>query len=1006
MIPFDKTDELDCYRNLFRNTCDGYVLTNVKGRILDANPAFCTMLGLTREELGAVGSMDDLYCSDRRINEYSLTAEESKTEEGGPEFFEKEFSRKDGSVFPAEIVIYAVSDEPGQMDNRWIRVRDITEKKRVDVYHRLSLRIFEILNETSDFKKTCDDIIKNVIEFTGCAAAGIRLHQGDDFPFFSHDGFSQSFLLSENSLTIRRPDGGVCRDDDGEILLECTCGLVISGKTDPSNPMFTPGGSCWTNNSLPLIDTKDDKDTRLNPRNRCIHEGFASVAIVPIKTGQKIVGLLQINDRRKDRFSLPVIQILESIAAHIGGALGRKESEWRFHELFRKSGSGIAVYQVKNNGNDFVFKDMNKAGEVLSKVKREDILGRNLLDVFPSVKEFGLLDALRRVWETGEAESLPLSLYKDDRIAQYVKNEIFRLPSGEVVAVYEDLSEIKKAEEKLNLAYSELEKRVEERTRELSAANEYLHREIAERKKTESNLRRSRTLFSAIAEGTSDAVYVKDTQSRYMMVNSASADIMGKSVEDIIGKTDKDLFPEEIAVSLVQGDRIIIETGETRTFEEMVRVKGTEDKVFLSTKGPIWNEDGNIAAVFGISRDITGRAMMEKEREELAARQRKIQKAESLRRMAAAIAHKFNNMMGVVIGNIELALDSGNSGKERDGFMKEADTAARKAADVSGLMLTYLGQISGPQEVINLSEACRLNYDLISAPLPETMELTLDLSSNETPIKANAYQIQQVIVNLVTNALESYSHGKGNIRLGVKTVSEDSIPQVNRFPADWQPQAGDYICLEVADQGCGIPEENFENLFDPFFTSKFTGRGLGLPVVLGIVSAHKGTVTVESTVGKGSIFRIYLPKCESGEYPPAVRSTHCHPFAGKISILIVEDENRLRKMAADMLTRMGFSVITAKDGIEALELFKRNDSVIDCVFSDLTMPGMDGWETLEAIRKLDPDVPVVLTSGYDQGTVMEGHPSDPPDGFIRKPYRMVQLRETLCQVLEKKRRLH
>jgi hypothetical protein len=162
---------------------------------------------------------------------------------------------------------------------------------------------------------------------TGLDAVGIRMQSGDDFPYFVQNGFSNDFLLKENTLIERGADGGVCRDKAGRICLECTCGLVLTGRTNPANPLFTRGGSFWTNNSFPLLDLPAEQDPRLHPRNECMHQGYASVALIPIREKERIVGLLQLNDRRKGRFSLAVIEQLESIASHIGAALMRKNAE-------------------------------------------------------------------------------------------------------------------------------------------------------------------------------------------------------------------------------------------------------------------------------------------------------------------------------------------------------------------------------------------------------------------------------------------------------------------------------------------------------------------------------------------------------------------------------------------------------------------------------------------------------------------------------------------------------
>ncbi|MEI6058898.1 MAG: PAS domain S-box protein, partial [archaeon] len=214
-------------------------------------------------------------------------------------------------------------------------IEDITQRKKEQnefkeraKNQQLLTSILHILNTPSpDFHGTISHIITEIKQTTGFDAVGIRLQKGDDFPYFSQDGFSDDFLLTENTLAVRDDGGGVCRDKDGNICMECTCGLVISGQADPSNPLFTPDGSCWTNNSLPLLDLPADQDPRLHPRNNCIHEGYSSVALIPIRTDNKIVGLLQLNDKLKNRFTIDLIQFFESMCSSIGIGIIRKQVE-------------------------------------------------------------------------------------------------------------------------------------------------------------------------------------------------------------------------------------------------------------------------------------------------------------------------------------------------------------------------------------------------------------------------------------------------------------------------------------------------------------------------------------------------------------------------------------------------------------------------------------------------------------------------------------------------------
>ena len=254
--------------------------------------------------------------------------------------FEWIHRKANGEDFPVE-----VSLTPIVMHGRNILHclwRDMSENKKSEEYRKMGLDVLRILNEAGALPDVSQRIVTELKTRTGFDAVGIRLREGEDFPYFAQQGFSRDFLLTENTLVECSADGGVCRDPGGCVRLECTCGLVISGKTDPSNPLFTKGGSCWTNDSFPLLDLPPDQDPRLHPRNQCIHQGYASVALVPIRAKDQILGLLQFNDLRKGCFSLATVEQLEGIAAHIGAALIRKQAE----EALRKSHENLEA-QVK-----------------------------------------------------------------------------------------------------------------------------------------------------------------------------------------------------------------------------------------------------------------------------------------------------------------------------------------------------------------------------------------------------------------------------------------------------------------------------------------------------------------------------------------------------------------------------------------------------------------------------------------------------------------------------------
>ncbi|MFH1985356.1 MAG: ATP-binding protein [Pseudomonadota bacterium] len=408
----------------------------------------------------------------------------------------------------------------------------------------------------------------------------------------------------------------------------------------------------------------------------------------------------------------------------------------------------------------------------------------------------------------------------------------------------------------------------------------------------------------------------------------------------------------------------------------------------------------NASLYQAVHHELAERKRLEEEQRKWERQQQQLEKANSLNSMAGAIAHHFNNQLGVVMGSLELAIDELPRDAEITEILAIAMKGARKAAEVSGSMLTYLGQTTGLRTPLNLCETCRQSLPLLQTAAPKGLVIKADLPSPGLILSANANQIQQVLTHLVTNALEAVGERQGAVDLTLKKVSYEHISDVNRYPIDWQANDLIYACIEVADAGCGIAEANIEKLFDPFFSSKFTGRGLGLPVVLGIVKTHGGVITVESRQGKGSTFRVYLPMPLEDVARPPDKTSRSLAMEGSGTVLLVEDEEMMRSMATTMLSRLGFKVFAAKDGLEALELFRDRRDDIHVVLCDLSMPRMNGWETVAALRLIRPDIPVVLASGHDESRVFSGgHPDTRYQIFLHKPYQKAALKDAIDRAM-------
>ncbi|MFH0998014.1 MAG: PAS domain S-box protein [Pseudomonadota bacterium] len=508
------------------------------------------------------------------------------------------------------------------------------------------------------------------------------------------------------------------------------------------------------------------------------------------------------------------------------------------------------------------------------------------------------------------------------------------------------------------------------------------------RVRAEETLRERERYLSAILETTQDGFWVLDPEGRIIEVNQAYCRMSGYTQNELLHMHIRDLNAAETPDETVERIKRVIRNG-SELFETRHRRK--DGSVFDVEVSAMWMETGTGRFVC-FFRDITERKRAE---EQL----RWLHKAESLRLMAGAIAHNFNNQLQVVIGNLEMAMMDDPSQDSDSLTMAEALKAARKAARLSGMMLTYLGQASGKHEPLDLSETCRQSLLMLQAEKPKEIVLDAHLPSPGPIVKANAHQIRQVLTNLTTNAWEAIDEGPGNIHLTVKMVVQTDISATHHFPPDWQPLNIPYACLEVTDTGYGIQDRDIEKIFDPFFTTKFTGRGLGLPIVMGIIGAHGGGCTVESEMGRGSVFRVFLPA--SFEDVPLLqeRTAIERKFEGGGTVLLVEDETQVRNMVRTMLSRLGYGVIEAKDGVEAVEIFQQYQDKIRCVLSDLTMPHMNGWDTLAALREISPEIPVILSSGYDEAQVMTGEHCERPDAFIGKPYQLKGLRDTIHRVL-------
>jgi PAS domain S-box-containing protein len=436
-------------------------------------------------------------------------------------------------------------------------------------------------------------------------------------------------------------------------------------------------------------------------------------------------------------------------------------------------------------------------------------------------------------------------------------------------------------------------------------------------------------------------------------------------------------------------------------FEVECRMRGADGQYrgFWIRGLPTLDQRGQVLEWVGACIDVTERTRAEEERLRLERQLQHSQRLESLGVLAGGIAHDFNNILTAILGHADLALHDMHMSSPGRQSVQEIVNAARRASELSRQMLAYSGRGSFVIEEIDLPLLIQDMVGLLSSVIPKKILLNLNLAKNLPHIEGDVGQINQVIMNLVINAAEAIGERSGVITVsaGAQECSSQYLEDIylceNLCP-------GLYVTLEVSDTGVGMNEETLSRLFEPFFTTKFTGRGLGLSAVIGIVRGHKGGIRVYSELGKGTTFKILFPASKSSAEAANRPGTDTGPtWVGQGTVLLVDDEETIRALGARMLERLGFRVLTAADGREALDIFRASKDEIALTILDLTMPHMGGEEAFREIRALSPEARVIISSGYTENETVARFAGKGIAGFIQKPYTLATLQERVAKAL-------
>lgn len=397
-----------------------------------------------------------------------------------------------------------------------------------------------------------------------------------------------------------------------------------------------------------------------------------------------------------------------------------------------------------------------------------------------------------------------------------------------------------------------------------------------------------------------------------------------------------------------------------------------------------------------LTREIQRRREAEADRKRLEAQFLQAQKLESLGVLAGGIAHDFNNILTGIIGYCDLARLELTPTSDAATYLDEAVNGARQAAELTQQLLAYSGKGKFVVSPTRLSELVSSTLRLLEVSISKQCVLRLDLMADQPACMADASQMRQVIMNLIINASDAIGERSGVIAVSTGAVWCDADYLVTGFGANDLPE-GLYVTLEVSDTGIGMSAETQARIFDPFYSTKFTGRGLGLAAVMGIVRGHGGAIRVYSELGRGTTFKLLFPALPAEVKTGApVAAT---PLGNQQRVIVADDEERVRALTRHLLERLGYTVVTAADGREALSLFEAHRHENPLVLLDLTMPHLDGAGALRALRAIQADVKVILMSGYSEHAAMERQPGRAVCGYLQKPFRMEELAQVVARAL-------
>jgi len=889
------SDKEQRYRQMFEtNQAVKLVINPENGAIVEANDAACNFYGYSKKEILSLSIFDiNVLTPDQVVEEMNQARSENKL------VFNFPHRLASGEI--REVEVYSGPIQFGENAFLYSIIQDITKRKQAE----------QKIKSHADNLDTILNSAPNIL----------------------------ALVNGEGKVEMINDRGAAFGGKEKEALLGHLGGEIFNCLNS------FDGKGCWQNPNCSECPVRVRILSTFNTEKSHIEEeGQMTLLIDGTKRSLDFListSLLNLNGSKKVLLSLADITERKRFEKSL------VESQNRLSEMFEHMSSGAVVYEPTKNAEDFIFKAFNTAAEEITRIQRKDALGKRLLEVFPMMDQTGLLGTLQEVWESGEEVHLEPFYYKDDVREGWRENRIYKLPSGEVVALFDD---------------------------------------VTLRMESESKIRQSEKKYRTLFHKSNDGIMVHNLSGQILDTNSKMRMMLGYKIDEFNQLNVQDLHPHSDMEISRKAFEETNRKGHTRFETKFSRRDGSTIDVEISSS--IIDQD--TGTVQGIVRDLTDRKEMEK-------RVLQAQKMESIGILAGGIAHDFNNILFPILGHTEMLLQDIPEKNATHDSLKQIYSGAIRARELVKQILTFSRQDNSELRLMKMQPIIKEALKLIRSTIPTSIEIKENIDPKCGVIKADPTQIHQIVMNLATNAYHAMEKDGGVLKVSLKEIQ---LSKTDLITPDMVP--GTYACLIIADTGVGMEKDLIGKIFDPFFTTKGIGKGtgMGLSVVHGIVEGLGGVVQVYSEPGKETQFYVYFPIGKSSFIKDSIQ-THEAIQGGIGNILLVDDEDAIITMEKLMLERLGYQVTSRTSSIEALDVFRDSPDKFNLVITDMAMPKMLGDQLAVELIKIRPDIPILLCTGFSETMSEEKAASLGIKGFLFKPIMMKDLSQKIHDVLDK-----